>query len=120
MRRALASLLLLLFSVALALPAFASDPESNLPACCRRGGKHECNMHAAGGQSGFGLVAANCPLYPVRGASAQPVSTQLAATSCFGVAVFLTLYLLAAQCVILLRLSFDRARQERGPPLLSA
>jgi len=42
-RRTLAAALLTLFSFSLIVPlVFASDPESKLPACCRRAGKHRC------------------------------------------------------------------------------
>jgi hypothetical protein len=44
MRRALTILLLAIFSFSLMAPALLAEDESNLPACCRRHGKHECGM----------------------------------------------------------------------------
>lgn len=44
MRRVPAILLLFLFSFSLFGPALFVDGESNLPACCRRDGKHHCGM----------------------------------------------------------------------------
>ncbi|MEQ1948674.1 MAG: hypothetical protein ABL995_15905 [Bryobacteraceae bacterium] len=120
MRRALASLLLLLFSLALASPLFASDPESNLPACCRRNGKHQCNMRT-GGDSGPGIQAAACPLYSLaRGASAQPNTLALGLSFPTSAILLLCVCLALCQWMMLLRLSFDRTGQKRGPPALFA
>ncbi len=48
MRRALAAMLVVLFSFPLIAPALASGPnDSQLPACCRRNGKHHCAMQMA-------------------------------------------------------------------------
>jgi hypothetical protein len=46
-RRLLAISLLLLFSFPLVSPllALSANPETNLPACCRRDGKHHCQMN---------------------------------------------------------------------------
>ncbi len=66
MRRISAVLLLVLFGVSLLAPAFASEADSNLPACCRRAGKHHCSMAARSGspQNGPGFAANTvCPLY---------------------------------------------------------
>jgi hypothetical protein len=68
MRRAIALLLMLVFSSMLMAPLFASDPEANLPACCRRHGKHHCMMQAVQGSDGPpGLTAVRekCPCFPV-------------------------------------------------------
>ena len=44
MQRTLASLLLALVSFSLIGPLLVADTASNLPACCRRDGKHHCAM----------------------------------------------------------------------------
>jgi hypothetical protein len=43
-RRAIAFSLMVLFSLTLIAPLFAPDADANLPACCRRNGKHHCMM----------------------------------------------------------------------------
>jgi len=67
LRRITAILLLALFGFSPIVPAFASDPDSNLPACCRRDGKHHCTMSggSAAQDSGPGFTAdGRCPLFP--------------------------------------------------------
>lgn len=67
MRRAIALLLLLIFSSMLMAPLFASDPESNLPPCCRSHGKHHCmmqRMQRPDGRPGFTAVREKCPCFP--------------------------------------------------------
>jgi hypothetical protein len=44
MRRTVASLLLGLVSFPLIAPLLLADTDSDLPACCRRDGKHHCSM----------------------------------------------------------------------------
>ena len=63
MRRALASLLIALFSLTALTPLFAVEQSSELPACCRRAGKHHCEMDAARTSGGPGLHS-NCALFP--------------------------------------------------------
>jgi hypothetical protein len=70
MLRAIAISLMMLFSWTLIAPLVASDTEANLPACCRRKGKHHCmcRMHRTGQQSGnqkgFSTVSEKCPCCP--------------------------------------------------------
>ena len=65
MRRRFAILLLALFSFSLLSPAFGGDSEANLPACCRRSGKHHCSMGADAPRSGVAFTAnGKCPNYP--------------------------------------------------------
>jgi hypothetical protein len=67
---------MLVFISPLVLPLFAatSDPEASLPACCRRHGKHHCNMTMMmamlAASSGPALTTPPCPFYP---AAATPV-----------------------------------------------
>ena len=67
----LASIVLLCTFAGNTVPAwFLADPESSLPACCRRDGKHHCAMmEAAERDSSCSLRAAQrrCPQYPSRG-----------------------------------------------------
>lgn len=71
MKRIFASALLLLISLPLIVQAMAlgRDPESRLPACCRRGGMHHCAASAEGtlpqpGGEQLAAFRSKCPLYP--------------------------------------------------------
>jgi len=121
MRRAFATLLVLVFSLPLIAPAFASGPDdAQLPACCRRGGKHHCamNMEVGNIPSRFHVASEKCPYSPfapthlllphsfaLEGdyALAGPASGPAAAVR-------------SAEAGY--RISADRARHKRGPPSL--
>jgi hypothetical protein len=70
MHRALASFLAVLFSFPLITPFLAASMRSDLPACCRRDGKHHCALSemdfVPDSPGGVGLTAVRptCPLYP--------------------------------------------------------
>jgi hypothetical protein len=78
MRRTAAFALLLMLlapTCSLALPLLFADQSSDLPACCRRDGKHHCammdmaNSNAAGATNGspaFGAAQLRCPFRPTR------------------------------------------------------
>jgi hypothetical protein len=121
MRRALAILLLALFSFPLITPAlFASDEDSNLPACCRRGGKHHCAMMAMQSESPSGPAAqaARCSSFPA--ASEIPGRPAVSLPAVFQ-AIFAGLLSHPASCPqaeALCRISYSRAGQKRGPPVV--
>lgn len=122
MRRAWAVGLVVLFSYLLIVPAFASGPdESQLPACCRRNGKHHCAMQetetALGNiPSRFVTVSEKCPYAPLSRCTLMlPHSCALTAHSTVsnpgrGPAARVR----AAEAGY--RISADRTRQKRGPP----
>ncbi|HEY6448950.1 MAG TPA: hypothetical protein VIY53_21025 [Acidobacteriaceae bacterium] len=120
MRRALALLLLVGFSFPLIAPLFASAPsEASLPACCRRNGKHHCAMGASVVVSSrYATVAAQCPYSPFAGLAFMlphgfTGHAQLAAeVQAPGPAA------IVRDAEAGYRISFDRSRQKRGPPLL--
>jgi hypothetical protein len=70
MHRLLASLLALLFGFPLITQFLAVSARTDLPACCRRDGKHHCALSemasAPESAGGVGLTAVRpkCPLYP--------------------------------------------------------
>lgn len=127
MRRALASLLLGLISFPLIAPVLLADADSDLPACCRRDGKHRCSMGPMGmedtltGQAPAPVPAVSpirpkCPCYPATitasGESSvgflksfQAVCPSLVSHPASG-----------TQTEALYRLSFSRCRHKRGPP----
>ncbi len=67
MRRAIASVLLFLISFPLIAAAFRVDDRPVLKACCRRDGKHHCDMADMDQSSdGPAVVAAKCASWPAQ------------------------------------------------------
>jgi hypothetical protein len=122
MRRVLALLLLVGFSLPLIAPAFASHPdEASLPACCRRNGEHHCAMSGmiqAGAAGRDRTVAPKCPFAPFAAVALMlphPYATKAASavsTPHAGPAA------MVRDAEAGFRVSFDRTRQKRGPPSL--
>jgi hypothetical protein len=120
-RRLLAISLLFLFSLPLISPLLGDGvAEASLPACCRRSGKHHCEMpdaSTATSRSGAGAVQEKCPYAPAAPAILiLPSFTPSTAAAIF--AGITSHPAIAAQAEAQLRISFDRARQKRGPPAL--
>jgi hypothetical protein len=123
LQRALAILLLLGFSVSLISPVLSADSESKLPSCCRRDGKHHCSMtNPTEGKSQKPSLAlkgarAKCPLYPP---GAMPATAKASASHPAFVlpAPAPSQPPAVAQPEARFHLSFSRACQKRGPPLL--
>lgn len=119
MRRALAILLVTLFSLPLIAPAFASAPDdSQLPACCRRGGKHQCAMAMEMGNipSHFHVISEKCPYSPFGHAPflvPHPLATPTVANGT-GNTLGPVAVIRAAEAGH--RISTDRTRHKRGPP----
>src|SRR5271154_5425521 len=70
MRRALASLLLAVFSVPLIVPVLLANTDSDLPACCRRSGQHHCAMAGMADKAAASAgrpAQPKCPLFPKSG-----------------------------------------------------
>jgi len=123
MRRAFAATLVVIFSLPLIAPLLASTPaESQLPACCRRNGRHHCSMNVEMGNipSRFRVVSEKCPFSGfARTPLLQPhpftsISAPTAARQAAGSAAIVR----AAEAGY--RISADRARHKRGPPRLLA
>jgi hypothetical protein len=121
-RRPLAILLLVLFSLPLIQPLLAMNTakESNLPACCRRSGAHHCMMSAEqiaallNGEH-FTTLHSPCPMFPK--AVGARHSEQLSfdrAPLLFAEAV--SHPALHRQTEAWARVARDGARQKRGPP----
>jgi hypothetical protein len=116
-RRFPAILLVAIFGVSLVGPALVADGSTNVPACCRRDGKHHCAKTDLPG-AGSAVVAPRCAEFPDAAAfplhfdNALPRGSQLV----FG--VILQYPAIAAQAAAGYRISFSRSRQKRGPPSL--
>jgi len=81
LRRMLAFALLIAFGLPLAAQALgtSTDPDSRLPACCRRHGKHHCAM-AMGDAASSGdpaLQAPPCQSYPAAATQARILAASL-------------------------------------------
>lgn len=128
MRRVPATLLVFVFSFSLMGPALFVDDESNLPACCRRGGKHHCSM--MGGMTGAEMAQApssgaaadalhtRCPFFPNGGAVIPESGPALLATSETAGVSSVSWTADRTQVEAGYRISFSRSHYKRGPPSL--
>jgi hypothetical protein len=100
--------------------AFGAGPVSNLPMCCRRDGKHACSLIAQSPVSGPAFQAARCPLYP--GARAVPAQAKASGLTPFVAlhAAIVSNPAVRPQTKARYRMSYNRADQKRGPPVLLA
>jgi len=127
LRRLLSILLLVVFGLPVVSPLFAlsTTEAARVPACCRRDGKHHCtaptadrgNLTPRGTR--FSAPAGKCPYCPP---AISLTPSQLLALP-IGNAVFASLFSHpsgVAQTESMRRISRDRARQKRGPPVLSS
>lgn len=121
LRRISAILLLALFSFSLIAPAFPADADANLPACCRRAGKHHCAMATGpgGGKTSSGpafTAGGRCPYFP----SAFPTATNpgsFAIAASRGTFKPLTGHADVIRSIPAhVSVSFSRSHQKRGPP----
>jgi hypothetical protein len=120
MRRILATLLLGLFSVTLLPAALFADADSDLPACCRRGGRHQCAMSDMGDENAPGTTVraarSRCPMFP-ESASGVTSTLEYTPSPSAGLTIALVCMPVAeSQAEALFRVSFARSRQKRGPP----
>ncbi|WP_446742837.1 hypothetical protein [Silvibacterium acidisoli] len=120
MRRLQAIMLLLFFCALQSMPVLGITKDSNgeLPACCRRAGKHHCAMQMeAMTKSGLAFKSitekCSCPMHP--SVSSQGFTAFVAAKDVFYAGV-LSHPACHAQSEAHYRVSFDRSRQKRGPP----
>lgn len=121
MRRALAWLLLVLIGIPLISPLLLADPRPEMPACCRRDGKHHCAMPAPDGESAPAGPAvrglqAKCQFYPKTGALPANSKAGILAVGCRIVAGYaLPVQVDAPECHHP-RLAARHAERKRGPP----
>ena len=119
MRRVLSFSLVMLFGWMLIAPLLAPDAEANLPACCRRNGKHHCTMRMTmqrdGGRKGFTTVSEKCPCCPSSACAAHSATYKPESGRQF-LAEGVRHPGVAAQTEALYRVSSLRSHQKRGPP----
>jgi hypothetical protein len=115
-----ASAISLLCAIAFAfLAPFLADPDSNLPACCRKNGAHHCSdMGQMDTDTSFHSVRDRCPSFPTTAAApatgaiafihpSESIAISLVANSAIPI-----------QTKPASRVLFSRSRQKRGPPTL--
>jgi hypothetical protein len=123
-RRLLSILLLAVFGLPVVSPLFAlsATEVTRLPACCRRDGKHHCVASAAERSNSmlretqFGGPSEKCPCCPLAVAAKHNELLALPIAD----AVFASLGghpSGVAQTESMRRISRDRSRQKRGPPV---
>ena len=127
-RRVYALVLLLVFSFVLIAPALASesDPESKLPPCCRKDGKHKCGMAGmgkaiAGSSTGVRVspLRSKCPSCPsCIQAPAQPDAVFVEPRSSVVSSAWVDPDGVP-QTAARYRMSYLRSSQKRGPPTSS-
>jgi hypothetical protein len=118
MRRFLATLLAVLVSSLLILPAFAASIKPDVPACCRKSGKHHCDMQAADHASESAVAASGkCPFFPHTSVAAHHEMN----AGVQGAAIFagwVSHPSGSPQIEAVYRVSYQRSHQKRGPPSL--
>jgi hypothetical protein len=124
LRKLLAITLLALFGLPLVQPLFAltARSEANLPACCRRNGKHDCMMsmaersQLASRDPEFRTPAEKCPYCPAATVAVVHGNTFLPPARQAIYAGLIAHPAVAVQTESKLRISRNRSRQKRGPP----
>lgn len=128
MRRLLSILLFWATLFPMVAPALTAGAmgQSTLPACCRRGGKHDCMMSPEArafmmreleGAVRFGTPPEKCP-YRQQAVVAAHLQVYTPGAVATHSAFLLREPSVIAQAECLRRISFDRSRQKRGPPSL--
>ena len=124
MRRVLATLLVSVFSFSLIGPALVAGGNSDLPACCRRGGQHHCammGMDAAPSPLSGPTVKANtpkCPYFPKAGAVLPHSGVALLRASQSVSSASPGRLTIHSRVGAAYHLFSSRSHQKRGPPSL--
>jgi len=123
MLRAVEAWLIVVFSLGLIAPALSADPESQLPACCRRLGQHQCSAMQGADRNAPGArvsaVPVKCPFFPSSTVvTPSHGNARLMSATHSGVSLSFRAAMRRAQTIALYRASFSRLRQKRGPPML--
>lgn len=127
-RRLLAIAIVLLLGLPTVAPLFAlgTGADPNLPACCRRDGKHHCMLEMSGMTSSASsksqlktvMLTERCP-YGSKSLPGTPHPDWSLSTSAAIFAGVVAHPSVAPQTESQLRVSEDRSRQKRGPPSIA-
>jgi len=112
--RRIASIVVLLVLMTPTLAPLAQANTSSLPACCRTGGKHHCEMSmGAAGLDGFKSAPAACP-YRTHAAVTSPLAALAVARRC------LTVFVLGSEASHQVEVTrcgnYSDDTNKRGPP----
>jgi hypothetical protein len=120
-RRMLAIPLLIVFMLPFTLPLFgANAAQAEVPACCRRNGKHHCMMRLDDSQgTSMRTIGEKCP-YSVAPPAILVLPSFAPSISASIFAGVMRHPAAAPQTEAQQRISFDRSRQKRGPPAQTA
>jgi len=123
MQRAGAAFLVCIITFPLIGPALFADPEADLPACCRRNGKHHCAMmNMDPDPPGSGPTARapvkRCPFFPKSSLLLPRSGPALPSVSCPVYVASLAQLTVEAQAEAGYRIAIGRSHQKRGPPIL--
>jgi hypothetical protein len=118
-RKGVIAALLCLIATPAIVPLGFSDFHSNLPDCCRRNGKHHCDMTLMGATESPGFTAASpkCPLFPKLVSVRQGMQLYPVAVREFGKGL-VNQPAPPAQAEIVHGVSSARAHPKRGPPAI--
>ena len=122
LRRITGVLLLVLLTSPLVTPLFARNPQTDLPACCRRNGKHHCMGHMqmpGSGEAQFRSAAMKCPMFPVKLATPGHSSQILPGSAQYFYGAIVSHPAIQAQAEISYRICWSRSQQKRGPPFVA-
>lgn len=119
MQRGVATALALLFSWLLLVPAFTAPAAFSVPACCRKAGAHQCTMHSSEAPtSGHSLRnQPKCPFAQGSFTAAFHLDYCSVATAQSVYAGLIQHPAISPQTEANYRISYDRSRQKRGPPV---
>ena len=115
MRRLISIALMLVLGLPLFASAWGQAHGTQLAACCRRGGAHQCMEMATASERP--VVRMTCPAYP-RGASTVQTGVWTVAGAGASVVGVVSQPAVVGQVEAGYRISFGRARQKRGPPVV--
>jgi hypothetical protein len=107
-RRFPAILLIAIFGFSAIGPAMVVDHSANLPACCRRDGKHHCASIETS-DAGPGVAGPRCAEFPKAGAFPLHFGTALPGSSRLIFGALLRHPAVAAQAAAGYRISFSRS-----------
>jgi hypothetical protein len=123
MRRVASALLVLVFSLPLIAPALLSalasaSDGSQLPACCRRDGKHHCAMSMTMGNipSRYRTVSEKCPFSPFGHSTLMIPHAFALNNSPASLVRTASPESIVREAEAGYRISADRTRHKRGPP----
>src|SRR3954451_7783952 len=122
MQRGVATLLALLFSWLLLVPAFVAPAVSTVAACCRKAGSHQCTMHSSAASSSehsLRTIQPKCPFGQGYVAAGSHFDSCAPGTGQLIYAGLIQHPAVSPQTEVNYRVSYGRARQKRDPPLFS-